>query len=663
MLPAPRGETHASCPSEVLLQLRVLLCQLEQHGIVEELVHRHVLAETLASAHFQHELAGQVRGGSRLKRSQENGPVQRVSRHELPVVKHRHAHCLPGRVRPQVCLETEGFHGGQIGMDSVHGAPRLRQIAHDVATAPRKHVVDGRDAIRWAFDLGELDRFHQPRRGQQKGGISHTPRSGDDLAAATHHRILGKLRIQDLKLHTPNPFVAQGPLLGGPLEALDQTFFRLPEHRLVDFAREGVVHEYVWTVAFRAECPDGPSGQEVPIVVFREKVAQAPWVPVAPDPALLDILPEALLQGLGDHVELVFLIRRLGEAFQRAGLHDRLAEFHDRVCDLDLQVAIEASEVVQDAVQIDFPCSGDHMLAAFFDFRLRQRIRLVDLPQAVDHLRQFRRLERFDGDLNHCRRGEAQRLEDFDLFLVGRRGDRGRLLDRALDASDEHPIPSGHVAHLHSVTTFVNPEVLHLSNGHVLVVIEGESLAKDLDTVAPEQSARHHATEDVEGVAIRAVVVLHRVYHEVPCRVQRLHVGGHSAVLVTGIKPFRLCCGVFFRAGDVCDDHVHERSNASPAPEELQEDLLQQRPRVKVVIALVQIDAHLGQRRCEVFLLLSQAMGKYLVDRLENELYEGTRLVSVWRVFLEAVRILIVVEVAPQTFRELFRLEATTVDV
>merc|ERR1719456_1143082 len=88
------GKQLPNC-SEICLELSVLLRELEKHGIVKELVNGDILTEALSPPHLQHELAGKVRGGCRLQGPEQNRPVERISWHQLPMVKHGLAHGLP----------------------------------------------------------------------------------------------------------------------------------------------------------------------------------------------------------------------------------------------------------------------------------------------------------------------------------------------------------------------------------------------------------------------------------------------------------------------------------------------------------------------------------------------------------------------------------------
>jgi hypothetical protein len=56
------------------------------------------------------------------------------------------------------------------------------------------------------------------------------------------------------------------------------------------------------------------------------------------------------------------------------------------------------------------------MLTAFLDSRAQKRVALVHFPKAVQHFRQLGRVDRLHGNLDHRRRIESQRSENFGLF-------------------------------------------------------------------------------------------------------------------------------------------------------------------------------------------------------------------------------------------------------
>mmetsp|Transcript_70459 Transcript_70459/g.111346 ORF Transcript_70459/g.111346 Transcript_70459/m.111346 type:complete len:361 (-) Transcript_70459:850-1932(-) len=307
---------------------------------------------------------------------------------------------------------------------------------------------------------------------------------------------------------------------------------------------------------------------------------------------------------------------------------------------------------MQDAVQVDFPRAKQDMLATFFHLGFGQAIGLVDLPQAIDHLGQLCRLQRLNGHLDNWRGREPKRSENLHLLFVGCCGDGGRLLDASLNSTDQNPIACRHMTDFHTIPALENPEVLNLLDCHVLIIIQGVGLTQDLHSITAEDGTTHHTPEDVEGIAVGAVVLLHNVQHQVACRIQILHILGHGTVLISGIQLLHLGFGTLLRSRDVPHHHVDERRQTSARAKVLLEDLPDQRPRVQFVVALVQINSHLGQRLLQVFLLFTQAMREDFVDGLQHKLHEGARLLRIWGRFGELVRICIKVHVSPKALGE-----------
>ena len=125
----------------------VLPRQLQQHGVVEELVDGNVLRESLSPPRLDHELPRQRRRRLRLQRPDGDGLVERVAGHDLPVVEDGEAEGLALRVRPQVRLEAEGVDGRDEGLDRVEGRAGHGRVLRHVAPAPREDCVDGGDAV------------------------------------------------------------------------------------------------------------------------------------------------------------------------------------------------------------------------------------------------------------------------------------------------------------------------------------------------------------------------------------------------------------------------------------------------------------------------------------------------------------------------------------
>ena len=89
----------------------VLPGQLEQHGIVEELVDGDIFTESLSPPRFDHELSRQCSGRLGLQWTNGDGLVQGIAGHNLPMVEHREAEGLALSVRTQVSLKAKGVDG------------------------------------------------------------------------------------------------------------------------------------------------------------------------------------------------------------------------------------------------------------------------------------------------------------------------------------------------------------------------------------------------------------------------------------------------------------------------------------------------------------------------------------------------------------------------
>mmetsp|Transcript_103449 Transcript_103449/g.179562 ORF Transcript_103449/g.179562 Transcript_103449/m.179562 type:complete len:221 (-) Transcript_103449:1306-1968(-) len=217
------------------------------------------------------------------------------------------------------------------------------------------------------------------------------------------------------------------------------------------------------------------------------------------------------------------------------------------------------------------------MLTALLHLGARQRVGLVDFPQSIDHLRELRWLQRLDSHLDHRRGWILQGSEDFHLLVIGCSRDCGGLLDGALNATNEDPISSRNMANFHPVPALVDPEILNLTDRHVLIIIQGECLAEDLYTITPEYSPGEHAAKNVEGITVRPMIVFHCLDHQVACVVQRLHICSYWTALVTRVQALDLCTRILFWIWNMLYHHVDEGTQTAAWAKELKENLFQQR--------------------------------------------------------------------------------------
>jgi hypothetical protein len=97
--------------SEVGMKGGVTLGQLKHGCAVEELGDADVLQETLSATGLHHELTGERGDRARLKWSEDDGFVEGVPGHHIPVGEMREDHGLTDSVCPEICFKAEGFDG------------------------------------------------------------------------------------------------------------------------------------------------------------------------------------------------------------------------------------------------------------------------------------------------------------------------------------------------------------------------------------------------------------------------------------------------------------------------------------------------------------------------------------------------------------------------
>ena len=109
-----------------IIQHDILSCQLQQHGVIEELVDGDIFRQALPPSCLHHEftsLNNKIQSSNVTKivtnkfyqsscwlwfqRSDGDGFVQRISRNNLPVMEHGQTERLALGVCPEICLETE----------------------------------------------------------------------------------------------------------------------------------------------------------------------------------------------------------------------------------------------------------------------------------------------------------------------------------------------------------------------------------------------------------------------------------------------------------------------------------------------------------------------------------------------------------------------------
>ena len=104
---------------------------------------------------------------------------------------------------------------------------------------------------------------------------------------------------------------------------------------------------------------------------------------------VLNIIGESLFEGFRNEGELILLVGCLSKALERRSLYHRLAEADRRVSGFDLHLRVHETQIMHDAIEIELASAENEMLPALLHLGREQRIRLVDLTQAIEHLREL----------------------------------------------------------------------------------------------------------------------------------------------------------------------------------------------------------------------------------------------------------------------------------
>ena len=110
------------------------------------------------------------------------------------MVEHGLRERLSRRRSPQLTIEAERLHDGQVRLDGEHRRAGPLLLREDLATTLVEHGVDAADGVLRALDLDEVDGLLESRVGEQAGSVADTTASRDDLSSTTVDGIGVKLQ-------------------------------------------------------------------------------------------------------------------------------------------------------------------------------------------------------------------------------------------------------------------------------------------------------------------------------------------------------------------------------------------------------------------------------------------------------------------------------------
>mmetsp|Transcript_5199 Transcript_5199/g.14877 ORF Transcript_5199/g.14877 Transcript_5199/m.14877 type:complete len:885 (-) Transcript_5199:8-2662(-) len=367
--------------------------------------------------------------------------LQRVRKHELPVVEDALREGLSSGLGTQLRVESEGLNDGQIRLQvEDRGSRALNGLKH-LTTLLVQHVVDTSNGGLRALNLDQVDRLHELGLGGELGGV-HGPTAGrDDLTSSTVDGIGVENDIADLIDGSTHVLLGEHSLLGGPLEGGNARVLDLVE--VLDSL--GDVAHQVGASGVRAEAPDLLGHVLVPSKLLRHNLSADLRVITRPNLSVIDGLGEPLLHRPGLEVDTVVLVRRLGHDGVVGLRADGLTERDDRRGHPDRRSSHEiVLEILQANLQVELSGAGDNVLAGLLNVALDHGVGLGQPLESLHQLGQVGGLLGLDGDTDDRGHGELHGL-DGESILVLLLGKGGVLGDELVESDEGHRVSARHV--------------------------------------------------------------------------------------------------------------------------------------------------------------------------------------------------------------------------
>mmetsp|Transcript_57563 Transcript_57563/g.174050 ORF Transcript_57563/g.174050 Transcript_57563/m.174050 type:complete len:960 (+) Transcript_57563:128-3007(+) len=536
-----------------------------------------------------------------------------VAQHVVPVVEDALREGLAARLLAQRGDEAEGLGHGQVGLDLQEGRALARVLLEDAA-APQVHAgVDAAHRLLRAGDLHEEDGLLQRRLPQELRGEAGAARRGHDLPRAAVDGVGVEGHVHDVEADAPHVLLAQGALLGRPLERAVHVLLDLVD--VLDSLRD--VHHDVRALDLGAPAPDLPRRVVVPPVGLAQRARALLRLGLRAQLAVLDRHVQLLRHRLRHEVDAVVLVGRLGEAGLRGGLRDRLAVRDHGVRDGEVALRVLLPQVLEADLHVQLAAAGDDVLAALLGGADHQRVGLRELLQALHELRQVLAVLGLHGDLHHG--GDAV-LHVRDVVGVLQRGDGARLQEELVDAHERHGVAARHVRDLLRGPAHHQHRALDVL--HVQVLLRARLVVRALD---PHPLAgRDRATEDTaEGVEAALVARRHHlgdVHHQRPSGVAGFDGAGRR--VVHGALVQVLHAVLLRRPGRGQLRHDHREQRVGRVDPDLHRALHQRLAREALVVAL-EDDAERAHHLLVLGLVVVHDGAHELGDGAHDELAEG----------------------------------------
>ena len=514
----------------------------------------------------------------------------------------------------EIGVEAEGLHDGEVGLDGEEGSAGALLLVEDVATTAGKDTVDTTHGLLGHLDLDEEDGLEESGLGQESGGVEHTTSGGDELTATTMDGIGVEGDVEDVEADGAHGLLGNGTLAGGPLETGDDGVLDFVE--VLDGL--GLVDEQVGTGGVGAEGPDLTGVGDVPAEVVGEDTGTSLEIVTGADLAGLDGGRELLVHGLGNHVETVVLVGRLGQGSHARLGSDRLTVGDDGVRDDEGNTGVVLLEILQANLEMQLTGTGDDVLTGLGGRGQDARIRLGQTLETFDELGQILGVLDLDGALDDGGDGELHDLE----VVGGIAGGEGTGLEQELVNADQADnVTGGHVVDGIDPAAHHEDGTLDGLDEKILLLARGVVGTLDADLQARADGTGEDTTEGVETTLVGGGHHLGDVEHERSLGVAVADTNGSLVIegtLVEGLDAVPL--GGDGR-GEVEDHHLQQ---AVGGRKEGTHDSLEELLALLLAVVNRELEVELLEQAGGLFLLEVHDGGEDLEDGVEDELVEGT---------------------------------------
>mmetsp|Transcript_13033 Transcript_13033/g.33263 ORF Transcript_13033/g.33263 Transcript_13033/m.33263 type:complete len:703 (+) Transcript_13033:530-2638(+) len=419
--------------------------------------------------------------------------------------------------------------------------------------------------------------------------------------------------VHHVETDATHVLIAQHTLLGCPLEGSNARVLDLIEvlHGL------GGIDQQVGAGGLGAEAPDLARIGGVPLVGLREELATVLGVVLGGALAALNVLGQAVGEGLGHHVDAVVLVGRLGQTGHGGGVSDGLTEGHDGVGELELNAGVLLGKILQANLHVQLTSAGDDVLARLLDGHLAQG---VGLGQALETFHKLGQLGSVLGLHSHAHDGRHGELHDADVVRALVVGDGAGLDKELVNADKADGVTGRHILNGLGVTAHHQHGALDVLDVQVVLLAGDVVGAHDADLHAGLDGTREHTTEGEKAALVGGGHHLGDVAHEGTALVAVADGVGALVIERTLVEVLHTVALGLGGGRQMEHNHVQQRIGSG---QELAHDNFQEGLANEVLLLSGKLDLQALQDLGVRVLLVIHDGVEDLVDGVHNELDEG----------------------------------------